>query len=94
MNRQVFGALILFLLLVAPNVFADSFSPSHYCTKPFKPYQFTSEYEVSNFKSEVDSYQSCIEMFIDEQNDAIKKHRNAAEEALDEWNSFVNYELN
>lgn len=44
--------------------------------------------------SEVESFKQCIEDFVEEQNDASRKHQSAAEEAIDEWNNYVNHELN
>lgn len=73
---------------------ADTFTPSHYCSKPYKPYEFNSQWEIDNFLSEVEDYRNCIEEFVDEQQSAIRKHQQAADDAIDEWNSFVNYELN
>jgi hypothetical protein len=87
---------IIFLLVMffaTPSI-ADMFSPSHSCSKPYKPYEFNDQYQIDNFKYEVETYKQCINDFIDEMNDASKKHQDAAEEAIDEWNSFVNYELN
>ena len=75
-------------------VLADMFAPSHSCSKPYKPYEFTSQYEVDSFNDDVERYKQCIQYFIEEQNDAVTNHQQAAEDALDEWNSFVNYELN
>jgi len=79
-----------FFLVVITSSFcyADSYV-SHSCYQPSIPYQFTSEYEVTNFNSEVDTYKACIEDFIDEQNDAIRNHRDAAEDAIDDWNRFA-----
>tara|TARA_R110002050_G_scaffold294758_1_gene452876 strand:- start:1869 stop:2153 length:285 start_codon:yes stop_codon:yes gene_type:complete len=79
---------------MATPAWADMFTPSHSCSKPYKPYEFNDQYEIDNFRSEVESYKRCIEDFVEEQNDAAIKHQNAAEEAIDEWNSYVNYELN
>jgi hypothetical protein len=42
----------------------------------------------------VEQYKSCIEDFVEEQERESRKHQVAAEEAIDEWNSFVQYELN
>jgi hypothetical protein len=87
---------IIFLLVMffaTPSI-ADMFSPSHSCSKPYKPYEFTDQYQIDNFKYEVETYKQCINDFIDEMNDASKKHQDAAEETIDEWNSFVNFELN
>lgn len=67
---------------------------THYCSKPFKPYRFNSEWEVIAFNNEVDSYRICIRAFVSEQEEAIKIHKRAAQEAIDEWNNFVNYEMN
>ena len=73
---------------------ADTFTPSHSCSKPYKPYEFNDEWELESFKGEVEAYKQCISDFVDEQNDATRKHKNAAEEAIDEWNNYINYELN
>jgi hypothetical protein len=75
-------------------VLADMFAPSHSCSKPYKPYQFNSQYEVDSFNNDVERYKNCIQNFIDEQNEAVLTHQRAADEALDAWNRFVNYELN
>jgi hypothetical protein len=42
----------------------------------------------------VQRYKNCIQDFVDEQNQAIETHQQAADDAIDEWNRFVNYELN
>jgi len=84
------------LLIVTTSlpVLADMFTPSHSCAKPYKPYQFNSQWEVDNFNDGVGNYKRCMSDFIDEQNDAAKKHQEAANDAIGEWNNFVNYELN
>jgi len=79
---------------MANSASADTFTPSHACSKPYKPYKFNNEWELENFKNEVEQYKQCISDFAEEQNEAIRKHKNAAEEAIDEWNNYVNYELN
>ncbi|WP_211252160.1 hypothetical protein [Arenimonas metalli] len=72
---------------------ADMFAPSHSCRKPIKPYEFTSEWEVSQFKDDVERYKQCISDFVEEQNDEAEKHQEAAQDAIDEWNRYVRYEL-
>ena len=84
---------LMFVAFAASLVRADTFTPSHSCSKPYKPYQFTSKWEVENFNDDVRQYRSCIEEFVEEQQDAIKRHRNAVNEVIEEWNSFVRYEL-
>lgn len=71
---------------------ADMFEPSHSCTKPVKPYEFTSQWEVDNYNDEVRRYKNCIQDFVEEQNDAINNHVNAKNNAIDDWNNFTNYE--
>ena len=75
-------------------VLSDMFTPSHTCSKPYKPYQFNTQWELDNFNNQVSAFKSCIQDFVDDQNSEAKKHSQAADDAIDEWNSFVNYELN
>ena len=84
----------LLILICASSVLADMFSPSHYCSKPYKPYEFTEQWQVDSFNYDVERYSECIQDFVEEQNDAVRKHQEAANDAIDEWNSFVNFELN
>lgn len=73
---------------------ADSIRPSNYCTKPSKPFQFTSEWQVKQYYDSVERYQRCISEFVESQNKAIQNHQKAAQEAIDAWNRFVRYENN
>jgi len=82
------------LWVVAPAVLADMFEPYPMCSKPYKPYQFTSQWELESFREDVRRYKQCIMDFVEEQERAIETHRRAAEQAIDEWNSFVSLELN
>lgn len=93
MKRFLIFTVATSIGIVTP-VNADMFTPSHSCSKPVKPYEFNEQYELDNFISEVERYKQCITDFVDEKNDAARKHQSVAEEAIDEWNSFVNYELN
>ena len=72
---------------------ADMISPSHSCRKPIKPYEFTDEWQITQFKNEVERYKRCISDFVEEQNDDARRHQDAAQEAIDEWNSYVRYQL-
>lgn len=84
---------LLISLLIPITVLADIFSPSHSCSKPYKPYQFRDQYEVDRFNSEVKQFKKCINDFVEEQNEASKKHLQAGQDAIDDWNSYVNREL-
>lgn len=82
------------LVILSTSAVADMFRPSHSCVKPLKPFEFSSQFEVDHFNREVDYYRSCIDDFVDEQNRAAENHMKAAEDAIYEWNSFVDLELN
>jgi hypothetical protein len=88
------GAMAVALCLAtSQTALADSYPPSHSCRKPSKPYQFTSEWEVQSFNDDVARYKRCIQDFVDEQNQAVENHRQAASNAIDDWNRFVKYDL-
>lgn len=93
MNMRPILKVILLAALIASPVSADTYAPSHMCSKPYKPYQFDSQWEIDNFLAEVERYKHCISDFVDEQHEAARTHQEAASEAIDEWNHFVNYEL-
>src|SRR5690606_26468454 len=92
--RKLTYLIFIICITVPPLSISDPYQPSHYCSKPDKPFEFEDKWELDDFNSEVEDYKQCISDFVDEQNSAVKHHQNAAQEAIDEWNSFVNYELN
>lgn len=73
---------------------ADMFTPSPSCSKPYKPFEFSSRFEYDSFMDDVRRYKQCISDFAEEQQEAARRHTEAAEEAIDEWNSYVRRELN
>jgi predicted esterase YcpF (UPF0227 family) len=85
--------LALLLAFFSSSAFADKITPINSCTKPHHPYKFKSESEVSDYKAQVESYKKCMNDFIEEQNQAIEKHRAAINQAITEWNFFVNTDL-
>lgn len=93
MKRIVSLLAALLLAMQITPARADMFAPSHTCSKPYVPTSFSSNSELESFKLDVEQYKRCIEDFVNDQKDAIKKHKEAADDAIDEWNSFVNYEL-
>ena len=84
-------AILLIACVVAPlsTSTADVFTPSHSCFEPSPPFDMSDEWQVQNFLSEVDSYRSCIQDFVDEQQRAARKHSRAADDAIDDWNLFA-----
>ena len=86
-------AFIIFVLVSAVTQ-ADTSSSSPSCSKPDKPSKFYSQLELDSFNNEVQRYQRCLYDFVDLQEEAIQKHQEAANVAIDEWNNFVRMELN
>jgi len=80
-------------LLFTANTTADMFQSSPGCFKPSKPYSFSDEYEYQYFMDEAETYQRCIENFVQDQQEAAQNHIRAAQEATEEWNRFVQFEL-
>jgi len=95
--KRLIAAMLAVSCLAAPVVASASWLPEivtpHDCRKPYKPYKFTSEYEVQSFKDDVAKYKKCIEEYVQGQDDAIDEHRRQAQAAIDEWNRYVKYEL-
>ena len=61
---------------------------SHTCSKPYRPYEFNSQYDVDNYKYEVNSYISCIEEYLDNAKNDIKRIQEKMNEAIDEANNL------
>lgn len=88
-NIPMFIAVAILLVFLPAFSFADQISPKHSCTQTSKPLKFKSEAEVNAYKVKVESYRKCINDFIEEQNQAMQKHKDAANQAIEEWNFFV-----
>jgi hypothetical protein len=87
--------LVVQLLILSASILiraasaADVFTPPPSCIKPTKPLRFTSEWEVDQFMSSVEVYKSCIAQFVGEHREAARKHQEAANQAIEEWNDFA-----
>ena len=88
------ASVIAILQLWITQAHDDMFQSSHSCYQPQNPYQFSDSWERDNFMKELEVDRLCIEEFVEEQNEQARGHHTAAEEAIDEWNSYVAYELN
>ena len=73
--------------------------PDHSCSppysKPIKPYQFNSQWEIDQYNSEVQSYNyeletylDCIQEYVDNAKNDIKRITEKANSAIDEANSW------
>ncbi len=61
---------------------------SHDCSKPYRPYQFNSQYEVDDYNNEVNYYINCIEEYLDNAKNDILRIQNKMNDAIDEANSL------
>lgn len=69
----------------------------HSCSKPmkpYKPYSFNSQWEIDNYNMEVENYNyqwrsyiSCIEEYLENANNDIKRIQEKQQEAIDEAQS-------
>ena len=87
------GAMVLIALLLSGSaVYADTHPASHKCTAPMKQREFATQAQLERYKSIVELYRSCLEAFLKEQETAIETHRQAAQNAIGDWNRFVGQE--
>lgn len=85
--------IIMLLCVISFSLQADMFTPSHSCSKPFKPYSFSSEFERDRFIQDVEDYRDCLNDFIEEQLEEAESHQEAAQDAADEWERYKRFEL-
>jgi len=87
------GALVCITLLLSGSaVYADTAPAFHKCTAPMKQREFATQAQLDRYKSAVELYRSCLEAFVKEQETAIETHRQAAQNAIGDWNRFVGQE--
>lgn len=77
------------IALLCVGASADMFNPEHDCRKPFKPYEFKHQWQVDTFKRDVATYEQCIEQFVEEQRLAARRHNEAANQAIQDFNSYL-----
>ena len=70
--------------------------PSHNCLRPVRPFEFSSQREMNQFRKDVEAYMNCLKQFVEDQKEAIRRyqevirrHKEAAEAAIEEWNNFA-----
>lgn len=72
--------------------------PSHDCdepTKPYKPYQFSDQWEIDQYNEDVEQYNNeldefvdCIREYLDNANNDIKRIQEKAQEAVNDLESL------
>jgi hypothetical protein len=88
MLKPIQTLCLLCCTLISGLAQAHFFSETHSCKAPVKPQQFFSEQEQQQFEQAVEVYRVCLQGFIDKQNEAMKKHQNAAQQAADAWANY------
>ncbi|NVJ64743.1 MAG: hypothetical protein HWD84_11025 [Flavobacteriaceae bacterium] len=64
-------------------------------SKPFKPYQFNNQFEIDSYNvqvkrynAELEDYSNCIDEYIENANNDIKRIQEAAQQAINEFNNL------
>lgn len=87
--------LITFIALSLPAFsVADTSIPPHSCYKPAKPVEFASQVDIDLFDKRVNNYKACIDEFIQQQKEARELHYQAEQNAITDWNNYIEDELN
>ncbi|MCW8930373.1 MAG: hypothetical protein OQL19_09065 [Gammaproteobacteria bacterium] len=89
MKINLFFLLALFMMGSSVTSYADSFEPLPHCYKPTKPLWLATSYYKTRYNRDVEEYQRCMKSFIVAQENAVKIHTQAAQNALKTWNEFV-----
>jgi hypothetical protein len=64
--------------------------PKHNCMRPDAPGKFESDGQQKLFVKQMDGYRDCLMAFRNDMNKLAQAHIDAANAAIDEFNSFVN----
>lgn len=101
MNHRHFIRLLSPVMLVAalnafaqdakaPDKAAAASVPKHNCARPDAPAKFESDGQQKIFVKQMDGYRDCLMAYRNEMNKAAQAHIDAANGAIEEFNSFVN----
>lgn len=106
--KSIIIMMVTFLILSTSIAYALVFGgsnlgvfgyPEHSCSKPYgkpyKPFQFNSQYEIDTYNSEVESYNQklsdyldCIRDYVDNAKNDIERVKEAANDAINEANTL------
>jgi hypothetical protein len=75
---------IALLVLLPLSVNADMITPSHNCSRPVKPSQFSMPVEQASYERQVGAYKQCLSDFVNEQSKEARLHSEAARRAGNE----------
>jgi len=83
------ASLLAMATLFTPGASAHFFPESANCKAPAKPLEFITELDKKEFDGKVDQYRACLESFVGKQNEAMGKHKQAAEKAAADWKHYA-----
>jgi len=83
-------------LLLLPSMLSAAHSPqpANTCEPPTRPPEDVAEVVWNRFLADVDSYRACISEFVQQNHAASDAHRQAANQATEQWNAYVKSSLN
>ena len=90
--RRLTALLLAILVLAGSVAYGGTSPPSPKCIAPLKQTQFATQFQLDSYRTAVELYRSCLEDFVKEQEREIGNHRQAAQNAIEEWNRFVGKE--
>jgi len=80
---------ILLIILLLSALHSDELLFKHQCAKPIKPVNITGNRDINRYNSEMQNYKTCMMTFIEKHKALRKKHSDALNDAINEWNSFA-----
>ncbi len=69
---------------------AASTVPKHGCVRPDAPAKFENDGQQKIFVKQMDGYRDCLMAYRNEMNKVAQAHIDAANAAIEEFNSYVN----
>lgn len=81
--------LPLLLVMTAGTAQAHFYPETANCRAPKKPFEFITELDKQQFDAKVAEYRSCLEGFVNKQNEAMAKHQASADKAAATWKQYV-----
>lgn len=61
--------------------------PDHTCSKPYKPFEFRDQYELDNYRFDYERYIDCINEYVRNGNNDIRRIQSKQQDAIREAES-------
>lgn len=94
---KAFFSLMLIFLLAAPSQafvlgetnFSFAGYPDHTCSEPYVPFSFSDQFELDNFKRDVEEYRDCIKKYVEAAKLDKERITEKSNEAVEQFNRFI-----